>query len=182
MIWDKRREFDQYLKEWSSDSLHLPIEFCRKSSSRHNALTLVIDQQLETHVETLFAFSKRLDPRDVRRDLCDREETTIGNIGFVNLENGEWCSRNRSCIKTIKTWAVSKNVQFVVWTDLESGFSEQTVNEFVQAAKNHLRCLTEVGIQETVKYIVKAPQQTNTYLRKILMEDEWFKKQLVLYE
>jgi hypothetical protein len=88
LIWEERPEFDRYLGMWNVGGPQLPIEFCRKSKTRHNALTLVIDNNLGTEVETLYALSKRSDPRDTICDLRSREGTTIENIGFVNIENG----------------------------------------------------------------------------------------------
>jgi len=181
LIWDGRPEFDRYLKAWTVGGPRLPIEFCRKSGSRYDALTLVIDQRIGTQVETLYAFSKRTDPRDAICDLRSREGTTIDNIGFVNLENGDEHGRDQECVEAIKTWASSKGIHFVAWTDLESSFSGQTSEEFIEVAKTHLKSLTLRGIREAVKYIVKAPPQTNTRLRKILMDDDWFKDQVALY-
>jgi hypothetical protein len=54
-------------------------------------------------------------------------------------------------------------------------------DEFVTAAIKHLKSLDLTGIQETVKYIVKAPPQTSTRLRQILMNDEWVRHQISLY-
>jgi hypothetical protein len=181
LIWDKRPEFDQYLKPWAIDGPKLPIEFCRKSKTRSNALTLVLDRKLGTPIETLYAFSKRSDPQDAVCDLRSREGTILNKIGFVNLENGEEHGREKEFREVIKAWALSKNVHFVAWTDLESSFVEEDYDSFSSAAIKHLKSLDLMGIQEAVKYIVKAPPQIDTYLRKILMNDEWFKNQVVLY-
>ena len=180
LIWEERPEFDLYLGMWTVSGPQLPIEFCRKSSTRHDALTLVIDDKLGTQVETLYALSKRSDPRDAICDLCNREGTTIENIGFVNIENGEERSRDQTSLETIKAWALLNNIHFVVWTDLASNFPEMNFDEFVTTAIRHLKS-PETDIQEAVKYIMKAPPQTNTRLRKILMNDEWFSHQIDLY-
>jgi hypothetical protein len=181
LIWDESPEFDQYLKAWTSCGPQLPIEFCRKSKTRCNALTLVIDQKFGTQIETFYTLSKRTDPRDVIYDLRSREGTTIENIGFVNLENGEGHGCDPEGREVIKTWASLKGINFVAWTDLKSNFDEQDPDKFITAAIAHLKNLDLMGIREAVKYIVKAPPQTNTHLRQILMHDEWFKEQVELY-
>jgi hypothetical protein len=181
LIWDENPEFDRYLKAWTGGGPQLPIEFCRKSKTRCKALTLVIDRRLGTQIETLYALSKRTDPRDAICDLCSREGTTIENIGFINLENGEEHGRDQESREAIKAWASAKNIHFVVWTDLESSFTEQNFDRFFIAAMKHLKSLDLMGIQEAVKYIIKAPLQTDTRLRKVLMNNEWFKNQITLY-
>jgi len=181
LIWDERPEFDRYLKGWTVGGPQLPIEFCRKSKTRYYALTLVIDQRIGTQIETLYALSKRTDPRDAICDLRSREGTTIDKIGFVNLGTGDEHGRYKESREAIKAWASSKNINFVAWTDLESSFTEQNLDEFIKAAMVHLKSLDSRGIREAVKYIVKAPPQTDTHLRKVLMKDEWFKEQVALY-
>ena len=99
----------------------------------------------------------------------------------MNIENGEGHSRNLASQETIKAWATSKNIHFVIWTDLASNFPEMNFDEFVSVAIDHLKSRDLAGIQEAVKYIVKAPPQTSTRLRKMLMENEWFKGQIALY-
>jgi hypothetical protein len=172
LIWDESPEFDRHLKAWNVGGPQLPIEFCRKSKTRCNALTLVINRKIGTPVETLYALSKRTDLRDAICDLRSREGTTIDNIGFVNLENGDEHGRDQKSREAIKAWASSKDIHFVAWTDLESSFAEQKTDEFITAAMKHLKSLDLKGLREAIKYILKAPPQTDTCLRKVLMNDE----------
>ena len=182
LIWDVRREFVRHLDDWRAGGPHLPIEFARKSVSRSNALTLVIDRKIGTPVETLYAISKRTDPRDVICDLRSREGTTAKNIGFVNVESREENGRDEETRRVIKAWALLNKVQFVAWTDLEASFSEPKPEMFVTAALAHLKSLDVSGLREAVKYVLMAPAQTDTYLRKVLMKDRWFKDQIALYK
>jgi hypothetical protein len=141
----------------------------------------VIDRELGTMVEVLYAFSKRIDTKDVVHDLSRRERTNINNIGYVNLENGDERSRDQQALEAIKRWARSKNIPFVAWTDLKSSFSENDFDEFSKSAMKHLRSLNITGMQEAIKYIVNTPHQIDTRLRRILMSDEWFTSQVKLY-
>ncbi len=118
LVWEERPDFDRHLVSWNSGGPVLPIEFSRKSKSRGNALTLVIDRERGSPVETLYAMSKRKDPRDAVCDLRSREGTTLENIGFVNLDDGSERGRDEQSIQDIRAWAMEKKTQFVTWTDL----------------------------------------------------------------
>ena len=186
LIWDARPDFDRYLKPWNSGGPRLPLEFSRKSTSRKNALTMVIDSDRGTNVQTLYALSKRRDPRDAVCDLRSREGTTIENVGLINCVTGEGHCRdaNAKVVKVIRNWAKAKNIQVVIWTDLEvrSPFSEQTRNEFCDAALAHLKSLDLEGTREAVQYIVMAHEQIKTHFRRLLMKDQWFKQQVAIYK
>ena len=160
----------------------LPIEFARKSRTRGNALTLVIDRRIGTTVETLYAVSKRTDPRDVICDLRTCEGTTAENIGLVNLLNGHGYGGDEETRKAIKTWASASKIQFVAWTDLEGNFlAEPDPDHFIAAALAYMKSLDVVGLREAVRYVLMAPPQTDTRLRRVLMGDGWFKEQVALY-
>ena len=180
LIWDARPDFDQHLMPWNSGGPRIPLEFSRKSTSRKNALTLVIDTDRGTKVQTLYAFSKRNDPRDAVCDLRSREGTIVENIGLLNRTTGEEHG-NKKAIKAIRNWAEANDIQIVIWTDLEASFSERTPKEFCDAALAHLKSLDSEGIREAIKYIVMAPRQIKTRFRKLVMEDAWFKQQVALY-
>jgi len=181
LIWDAEPDFDHHLNEWPAGGPQLPIEFARKSGKRGNALTLVIDRRIGTMVETLYAISKRTDPRDVICDLRTREGTTAKNIGLVNLINGDEHGRDQETRKTVKTWASANKIQFVAWTDLEASFTEPEPERFIAAALAHLKSLDVRGLREAVRYVLMAPPQTDTRLRRVLMSDQWFKEQVALY-
>lgn len=184
LIWDARPDFDRYLKPWNSGGPRLPLEFSRKSTSRKNALTLVIDSDRGTKVQTLYALSKRGDARDAICDLRSREGTTIENIGLINCVTGEERYRDEKVVKVIRNWAKAQNIQVVIWTDLKSSFSERTPDEFCDAALAHLKSpdLGVEGLREAVQYIVMAPEQIKTHFRKLLMRDQWFKQQVAIYK
>ena len=182
LVWDPRPDFDSQIGNWASGGPVLPVEFCRISSSRKGALTLVIEKDLGTEVETFYAISRRRDPQDAVCDLRSREGTILQKIGFADLSTGEQRSRDAEVAKIIKDWATQKNIQFVVWTDLESNFQVKKSTEFCDAALNHLKSLSSDGVREAVKYIVRTPQQINTRLRQWLATVDWFKEQVALFK
>lgn len=182
LIWEARPDFDRHLNPWTSGGPQLPLEFSRKSKSRKNALTLVLDSDRGTKVQTLYALSKRSDPRDAVCDLRSREGTTIKNVGLLNRVTGEKHGRDKKVVKVIQNWAKAKNIQIVIWTDLKASFSEQTPKEFWDAGLDYLKSLDSEGIREAVKYIVMAPQQIKTRFRKLLMKDHWFRQQIAIHK
>lgn len=183
LIWDPRSDFDSRIGAWANGGPVLPVEFCRISDSRKGALTLVIERQLGTEVETLYAFSRRSDFMDAVCDLRSREGTTVQKIGFTNLTTGERRSRDPEVANTIEDWARQRNIQIVAWTDLEANFRNKKSTDFsFDAALNHLKNLNSDGIREAVRYIVRAPQQVNTGFRKWLATVEWFKEEASLFE
>ena len=85
---------------------------------------MVIERMLGTEVETLYALSRRSDPRDALCDLRSREGTTLQKIGFADLATDKPHSRDAEVTKIIKDWATQRSIQVVVWTDLESNFQK----------------------------------------------------------
>ncbi len=182
LIWDSRLEFDSQVGGWANGGPVLPLEFCRISDSRQGALTLVVDTTLDTKVETFYALSRRLDPRDALQDLRIREVTSHQNIGFIDVANGEERSRDGEVLKIIKSWAAENDIDTVIWTDLESNFSKKKFVDFsFEEALNHLRDLDSDGIREAVRYITKTPEHVNTGFREWLATNEWFTEQVALY-
>jgi hypothetical protein len=178
LIWDPRPEFDRQVNTWSHGGPLLPVEFCRVSGTRGNALTLVIDGSLGTKVETLYAISKRSDLNDVVADLRRREGTSAENIGYINAITGNERGHDARTIDVIRDWAETKGIQAVAWTDLQSNFPEREPSIFLEAALKHLKSLKPDGIQKAVEYILKAPPQITTRLRAFIMSDDWFKERV----
>ena len=181
LVWEERPDFDRHLVSWNSGGPVLPIEFSRKSKSRGNALTLVIDRERGSPVETLYAMSKRKDPRDAVCDLRSREGTTLENIGFINLGDGTERGRDEQSVQDIRAWAMEKKIQFVTWTDLPSHFAGVDKAAFITGATDHLKSLDATRLRQALTYIVMAPKQTDTGLRRALTEDKWFQDQIALY-
>lgn len=69
LLWDKAEvEFDQQHAEWKFDGPALKLEFSRKSSSRLNALTLVIDALNGHECQVAYTLSKRRSPEEAIAD------------------------------------------------------------------------------------------------------------------
>jgi cation transport regulator ChaC len=82
LLWDKtHRKFDRHHGAWKFDGPVLKLEFSRKSASRLNALTLVIDTIHGEECKVAYALSKRRTVEKALEDLQEREGTSQRNIG-----------------------------------------------------------------------------------------------------
>jgi hypothetical protein len=178
LVWDQG---DIPLKtEWKIGGPELPIEFSRVSDRRKGALTLVIDPDNGENVPTRFAISKRTEIEDAICDVRTREETVVERIGYINLVDGsQRCNIYPEASHAIRAWASKNSVDGVVWTDLPSNFVEKFNVQFsVKEAVRYLHDLPVGGTAEACKYIVKAPQEVDTPLRRALKDDPWLKGNL----
>lgn len=174
LLWDTNPAFDAQHDHWKMEGPVLPIEFCRVSTSRGGALTLVLDTEHGQRCRVAYCLSKRKNIDDVVCDLRCREGTTVSNIGR--------CVRGNNCGSgfgaDISAWAEEKSLDAVVWTALKSNF--QTKSHCRQAfsvrrALAHIQSLDSIGKSKAAEYIWRAPDFVDTPLRRALQVEPWFK-------
>ena len=85
LLWEERPELDRRHDEWRCDGPSLKLEFSRVSSSRLNALTLVIDSTHGAKTRVAWCLSKRGDPDDAVDDLRCREGCLPKHIARLNI-------------------------------------------------------------------------------------------------
>jgi hypothetical protein len=84
LLWDNSAlQFEQQHDDWKPDGPVLKLEFSRKSVSRLNALTLVIDAVHGQKCQVAYALSRRRTAEEAKADLRAREKTAAQNIGYV---------------------------------------------------------------------------------------------------
>ena len=161
--------------EWQVGGPELPIEFSRVSESRDSALTLVIDPDNGTRLPTRFAVSERTELETTISDVRNREGTSVDFIGYVNLiDHSQRCGVYSEASQIIREWALSNEFDAVVWTDLPSNFHDQAGIKFtVEEAVRYLHNLPERGTARAREYIVNAPDEIDTPLRRALKDDPW---------
>ncbi len=179
LLWEVGEQFENQHSAWQYDGPSLKLEFSRISSSRLGALTLVIDPEHGSMITVAWCLSKRSDPLDAICDLRCREGTILQNIGRVFLGTMR-C--NHSCDKVsrraIVSWARVKQLDVVVWTDLQSNFSDKQHTPFsTQAALSYLRTRSPEAKVKAAEYIWRAPDFVQTSLRATLQQEPWFIKQ-----
>ena len=124
-----------------------------------------------------YAFSRREDPDDAIRDLRFREGTTLGNVGFCFLNGNRTQAKKEDALKRIQDWAMEKEIDVVVWTDLESNFQEKSEGRrpfSVNAALDHIQALDKEGQTAAMEYVSRAPAFVKTPLQEALESQPWF--------
>lgn len=172
LLWEPNEAFDAHHGPWESGGPILKLEFSRKSQTRLNALTLVIDEVHGSQTTVAYSLSSRFDVDDAIIDLRCREGTTLKNIGFVRKDTGRHQCRSEGIHKSIDEWAVSKKMDAVVWTDLASNFEGFSV----PAAIAHIQGLEPKAKVKAAEYVWRAPEFVDTKLRVALQAEPWFKK------
>lgn len=171
LMWEVRPEFDEHHEEWSLDGPVLKVEFSRISTSRQNALTLVIDKKYGVATAVAWCLSKRQSIEDAICDLRCREGTTHKNIGCVCMS----VNSSPSLCPTIKDWAVERHLDAVIWTALESNFEKKKGTSFsVLAAVEHIKKLDACGQAKAAEYVWRAPAFIHTPVRDALQQEPWF--------
>jgi hypothetical protein len=178
LLWDKSEsEFDQRHEEWKLDGPVLKLEFSRKSSSRLNALTLVIDPIHGQECTVASALSRRGSPEEAIADLCAREKTKEKNIGWVFADGSRRQGRDSHSLDIVSQWAKDRSIDVVIWTDLGGSFDGVAKADFVKAAVAHVQHLPAEGKAQAAEYVWQAPEFIVTPLRNALQVEPWFQKQ-----
>lgn len=163
LIWDPRNL--KIKSEWYYDGPLLPVEFAR--ISRNGRLTLVLYQYAEK-LPVLWAYSHYNERSQAIENLRSREETNESRIGFLSIsDNKKNCKTILSVLENIRNWAIEKEIDSVIWTDLSSNFGEKTKKPF--NTDNIIKYLQELPVhkkQIAREYIEKAPLQIMTPIRK----------------
>ena len=177
LLWDKsQNDFEDHHEDWRLDGPILKLEFSRKSSSRLNDLTLVIDPAHGQECQVAYALSKRGNLEQAIADLCPREKTKEKHIGFAFADGSRRKGRDANSIDVVIRWANARSVDVVLWTDLPGGFDDVPKKGFVNAAVNHVQGLSPEGKAMAAEYVWRAPEFVVTSLRETLQAEPWFQK------
>jgi hypothetical protein len=170
LLWDDRHpKFNAQIGVWLYDGPVVPIELSRISSTRDDALTLVIDSEHGSQITSAWCLGRRADFEQAIEDLKVREGTGRRKIGYVH--GGDRQSRDAKIANAVQAWATEHKLDGVVWTDLESNFKEKTGRPFsIDAAREHLNSLTDSGKTQARDYIRHAPAFVKTALRASLVD------------
>ena len=159
--------------EWQPDGPVLKIEFSRISSD--GRLTLVIDCDYGTEVRTYRVRSLRADLGDAVCDLMIRESTDRKNIGICSRNiDQDHCENHSAILPILHAWLKGTEFDAVIWTDLKSNYKKKRARDFEEGdAFSYLNGLPQVCKASAHDYIVQAPPQTQTKLRKYLQSKGW---------
>ena len=176
LLWDKRPEFDVFHGPWEKDGPTLKLEFSRISrKTRLGALTLVIDPLHGDECRVAYADSTRRDPEDAICDLRTREGTLRNRIGVMFLDGSQLHGGDEVTRNSIRAWALKKEIDVAIWTDLPSDFEKEIGKPFsLDTACKHLQGLSAEGKAKAAEYVRRAPDFVVTPLRKRLQQERWF--------
>jgi hypothetical protein len=176
LLWEGGREFDDWHDEWQYDGPNLKVEFSRVSNRRMGALTLVIDEECGSPMIVAWCRSKRRNIEDAICDLRGREDTTIGNIGRVILDEHVVPSDKSQAVEDpLVTWARAKKLDAVIWTALKSNFAERVGQPFSLATViAYVKTLSVEGKVKAAEYVWRSPAFVQTPVRSALQQEPWF--------
>jgi hypothetical protein len=175
LLWEGGREFDEQHERWENDGPRLNIEFSRISTSRHGALTLVIDDTNGSPAAVAWCLSKRQTVEDAICDLRCREGTTVDKIGRFSISK----KTDPTVPSAIKNWATAKKLDAVIWTALMSNFEVSAKKPFsIEAAIEYIKTLDACGKAKAAEYIWRAPDFVQTSVRDALQREPWFAEEI----
>lgn len=167
LIWNPASleiEKENQENKWHIEGPVLPIEFSRISFD--GRLTLVIDNNNGTHVQTLYSISKFKELDEAVLNLATREDSGINKIGFYNRDSVDFNPPNFPFQQNILDWINKKNIDAVIWTNLSPSFKDKTGKQFNK--KNVIGYLNNLTMEVKAKaeeYIRRTPLQIKTKMR-----------------
>jgi hypothetical protein len=166
LLWEGGGVFDAWHDPWQSDGPFLRLEFSRVSRSRGGGLTLVIDPENGVPVRVAWCMSRRQTIAEAIEDLRQREQTpNRQSIGWYVI-GGEGHCHDPESLAAIRAWASERELNGVVWTDLQSNFAAKVGKPFsVDAAMRYLKNLRRDAREKAVEYIRRAPPFVRTPVR-----------------
>lgn len=167
LIWSPREL--KISSGWHPDGPFLPVEFARVSQDER--LTLVLYPGAEP-VQVLWALSACSSLEEAVANLADREGTLRKRIGYYSLFDGLYrCDAAPEALENIQSWADSRSFDAVIWTNLPANFVTKTKMPFSpENAVTYLQALKSDSLKKAKNYIIKAPKQVSTPVRRHVEE------------
>ena len=148
----------------------LPIEFSR--ISKDGRLTLVIDERDGIPCSSRYAESAETTLEFAIKNLRIREGTNEAGVGHAIASDKHISvsamERHPTAATAILEWVLDTDFDAVVWTALDSNFSQRTGMSSgfsIEAADKYIRSLKSAQFDNASNYIRKAPTEIQTPLR-----------------
>jgi len=145
------------VEKWKRSGLSLPLEYSRISDKGKGRLTLVIDENNGTENYIWYTNSTETNINKAINELRVREKTAKRFIGYINRKNGKMRVGNLSdnLIEKIILWMEYMNINVVIWTNLESNFTDITGQKYSldNAMKYYTSCneTTQLNIMNYIE-------------------------------
>jgi len=150
LVWDEECLAPHIHGGWRmARGPRLPVEFCRISPKRRQALVLTIDAAQGHEVPTAYTFSRRRAIREAIADLARRERCDERHIGICT-RNGAHANTQEDIAARVHAWlARQPGLSAAIWAALPVNFRELTGRAFsLRAAVDYLRRLTGPSLSE----------------------------------
>ena len=154
---------------WREDGPLLPIELSHITSRR--ILTFALCRGADP-VRTLWAYMGTDAVGEAVWSLSQREGSKPENVGFLDLETGEyWCRTVDEHLPTIREWALVKNgdgenIGVIIWSDLKPNFEKKARKELTaENVISYLKGLHPEMKDRAREYLEIAPEQAQTKIR-----------------
>lgn len=176
LIWDPAGLSPNVKAPWQRGAGPvLPLEFSRISPKRRESLVVVIDPVHGRPCPTSYILSARSTLESAVADLATREHAPVNRIGFVCRRTRRSHGRFAAILAAIMNWTGDRDLDGAVWTDLEANFTSRTGLEFtVSNGLSYLKALDPNGLGEAKRYIDRAPEESDTPLRRALAAEPWW--------
>lgn len=149
---------------WSEDGPAIPVEFARQSSDGRMTLVLVSNAK---PVKSLWAVMQSDDLASAVDALRDREGIPKKNVDkhVCRWSNGQPAP---SLIPGLPDWALSRDIEHVVWTGLPPKFDDGGTVPTAEQVVEYLGRLTGEQRARAEQYVRLAPRQINTEYRRCI--------------
>ena len=180
LIWDLHDLGSKVTGAWEmGQGPHLPMEFSRISPKRRRALVVVLDPDHGAPCPTHAIASRRADIAEAVADLAARERCSPARIGAVCPAAGRAQARAPAIAEAVARWCRAEGWRGAVWTDLAPDFAVRTGAPFsVERGVAYLAGLAGESRAEALRYISRAPVETDTPLRRRLAGEAWWQAAL----
>lgn len=177
LIWDLEILAPHVEGPWRmGEGPRLPMEFARVSPKRKMGLAVCLDAVDGVPCRTHAIASRRGSVWRALIDLARRERASPRRIGAVCRATGVRLGSSREIVGRVEEWCGEAGWTGAVWTDLPANFAEMRGEPFsLVAAAEYLRGLRGESLDEAVRYIENAPEDTDTPLRRLLAGEDWWR-------
>ncbi|MBD1912845.1 MULTISPECIES: hypothetical protein [unclassified Leptolyngbya] len=158
-----------YEGAWKQGGPALPVEFTRVKTAR--PLTLVLDPVNGVDCPTRFAWSSRTNLADAIQDLQSRENASLEETGYIDLQQNLSSVRDHpeqiNIDRIVRQWCHKQQITAAVWTAIPPNFKDELGVDFsVEAAMQYFEQLPKPDQDSVMEYIQNTPSEITTPFRQ----------------
>jgi len=136
-------------------SLPIRLSFITGKGTKNEKLALVIDPEASSKEPVYYAVHKYSSLPAAIRNLRERENTKLKNIGYLNVNNDNYRCSCQGILSEIRKFCQKNYFDVAIWTDTPPNFN------FKQGSRDH----PNIQIQKYLKSHPRVLRNTQEYLR-----------------